>query len=149
MLIQIFESLLYENMIWFFYFIFERLGRMHENKIFFLFLNVLTKTGYSNIRFVSLQYKNTNQYWLKIFAENHRFFKIIFEDFFFVVVLDPTQKETRPKLAKNEIRPTFYRAGLSPTMWAGLSSPKEQLAGYCAEHSNQVIIISWLLCWAQ
>jgi len=61
----------------------------------------------------------------------------------------PAQKEIEPKPAKNEIRPTFYRAGLSPTMWVGLSSPKEQLAGYCAEHSNQVIIISWLLCAAQ
>ena len=32
-----FEILLYENTIWFFFF--ERLGRMHENKIFFLFYN--------------------------------------------------------------------------------------------------------------
>jgi len=38
---------------------------------------------------------------------------------------DPTQKETGPKSAKNEIRPTFYKAGLY--------SPKEQLAGYCAQ----------------
>jgi hypothetical protein len=49
---------------------------------------------------------------------------------------DPAQKKIGPKPAENEIRPTFYRAGLSPPMWAGLSSPKEQLAGYYAEHSN-------------
>jgi hypothetical protein len=69
------------------------------------------------------------------------FFEIIFEEFiyyFFVAGPDPAQKETGPKSAKNKIRPTFYKAGLY--------SPKEQLAGYCAEHSNQVIIISWLLC---
>jgi len=46
---------------------------MHENKTFyffifyflffiFYFLYVLTKTGYFNTGFVSLQYKNTNQY---------------------------------------------------------------------------------------
>jgi hypothetical protein len=52
-----------------FFFIFERLGRMHENKIFFLFYNlfcnVLTKTRYFNIGFVSLRYKNTSQYYAK------------------------------------------------------------------------------------
>jgi hypothetical protein len=69
------------------------------------------------------------------------FFEIIFEEFiyfffFFVAGSDPAQKETGLKSAEKEIRPTFYKAGLSPTMWAGLSSPKEQLAGYCAEHSN-------------
>jgi hypothetical protein len=49
------------------------------------FFYVLTKTGYFNTGFVSLQYKNKNQYWSKcskIFAENHRFFEINFEDFF-------------------------------------------------------------------
>jgi hypothetical protein len=41
----------------------ERLGRMHENKTFlFLFFDDLTKTGYFNTGFVSLQYKNTNRY---------------------------------------------------------------------------------------
>ena len=41
----------------------ERLGRMHENKTFLkYFIYVLTKTGYFNTGFVSLQYKNTNQY---------------------------------------------------------------------------------------
>jgi len=69
------------NMIFFL----ERLGCMHENKTFF-FCYVLTKTRYFNTRFIFLQYKNTNQYWSKcskIFAENHRFFKIIFEKKFF------------------------------------------------------------------
>jgi hypothetical protein len=41
--------------------IFERLGRMHENKII-LFSMFLTKTGYFNTEFVSLRYKNINQY---------------------------------------------------------------------------------------
>ena len=44
----------------------ERLGRMHENKTFvfcnYVFFDVLTKTGYFNTEFVSLQYKNTNRY---------------------------------------------------------------------------------------
>ena len=35
----------------------ERLGRMHENKTFFFYKNQVFNTG-----FVSLQYKNTNQY---------------------------------------------------------------------------------------
>ena len=39
---------------------------MHENKTFFLYKHFfLKKTGYFNIGFVSLQYKNTNQYWPK------------------------------------------------------------------------------------
>jgi len=58
----------------FFIYIFERLGRMHENKKKYFF--ILTKTLYFNTGFVSLQYKNTNQYWSKyskIFWKNHRF----------------------------------------------------------------------------
>jgi len=52
-----------------FYFILERLGRMHENKkkIFFF---AVTKTEYFNTEFVSLQYKNTNRYWLKYSIKN-------------------------------------------------------------------------------
>ena len=46
------------------WFIFERLGRMHENKFFFFFY-VLPKNGYFNTKFVSLHYKNTNRCWLK------------------------------------------------------------------------------------
>jgi hypothetical protein len=34
---------------------------MHENKTFFF--DVLTKTGFFNSGFVSLRYKNTNQYY--------------------------------------------------------------------------------------
>jgi len=45
-----------------FFLFFERLGRMYENKIFFIFFNVLMKIGYFNTGFVSLQYKNKNQY---------------------------------------------------------------------------------------
>ena len=42
----------------------ERLGRMHENKTFLTYFSfyVLTKTGYFNIGFVFLQYKNTTKY---------------------------------------------------------------------------------------
>jgi hypothetical protein len=56
-------SMLYETIVWFF-FIFEKLGRMHENKAFcvcvYNFYNVSMKTGYFNTNFVFLQYKNTN-----------------------------------------------------------------------------------------
>jgi hypothetical protein len=50
------------------FYIFERLGRMHENKTFFFcfskycFCNISEKIGYFNIGFVFLHYKNTNQY---------------------------------------------------------------------------------------
>jgi hypothetical protein len=67
------------------FFLFERLGRMRENKTFYFF-NVLTKTRYFNTGFVFLQCKNTNQYWSKcskIFAENHRFFWNNFKRIFF------------------------------------------------------------------
>ena len=58
MLIPIFfEFLLYENMIWFFL---ETWPYAWRQNIFFL-----TKTRYFNIGFISLQYKNTNQYWSK------------------------------------------------------------------------------------
>ena len=56
-------SMLYETIVWFF-FIFEKLGRMHENKAFcvcvYNFYNVSMKTEYFNTNFVFLQYKNTN-----------------------------------------------------------------------------------------
>jgi hypothetical protein len=51
------------NMIFLIIFL-ERLGRMHKKIyiFYFLFFNVLTKTKYFNTIFVSLQYKNANQY---------------------------------------------------------------------------------------
>ena len=59
---HIFEFLMYENTIWFF--VFEKLRRMHENKIFLLlfivFYDVSMKIEYFNIGFVFLWYKNTN-----------------------------------------------------------------------------------------
>ena len=46
--------------------IFERFGRVHENKTFYFYFYFyyffFTKTRYFNTGFVSLQYKNTNQY---------------------------------------------------------------------------------------
>jgi hypothetical protein len=39
---------------------------MHEKKIFYFFNFVLTKTIYFNTGFVSIQYKNTNQYCAKL-----------------------------------------------------------------------------------
>ena len=41
---------------------------MQENKIFFLifFFNISEKTGYFNTRFLSLRYKNKNQYYAKL-----------------------------------------------------------------------------------
>ena len=98
-----------DNMIFFIiiYFL-ERLGRMHENKTFFFYKNQVFNTG-----FVSLQYKNTNQYWSKcskIFAENHRFLKRIFW-FFFIFRAGPIPAHV---------------VGLDPAHlcgWAGLSQP--------------------------
>jgi hypothetical protein len=62
-----------------FIFIFERLGRMRKNKTFNFFF-FLTKTRYFNIKFVSLQYKNTNQYCAKlikkIYGKITNFFEI-------------------------------------------------------------------------
>jgi len=49
------------------FFCFERLGRMYENKTFFF-----TKTRYFNTGFVSLQYKNTNQYRSKCSKKHTR-----------------------------------------------------------------------------
>jgi len=46
-------------MIFFIIYFLERLGRIHENKIFYLFFYA---NQVFNTRFVSLQYKNTNQY---------------------------------------------------------------------------------------
>ena len=65
-----------------------------QNILFYYYLNVLTKTGYFNTGFVSLQYKNKNQYWSKWskkFAENHRFFEKNFFEFFFIFWLGPTR----------------------------------------------------------
>jgi len=56
-------SFWYENTIGFF-FIFERLGRMHENKTFCFY--VRAKTWYFNTGFVSLQYKNTKPVLIKM-----------------------------------------------------------------------------------
>jgi hypothetical protein len=97
----------------FFIYILERLGRMHKNKRFFfiIIIYVLTKTRYFNTGFVSLQYKNTNRYWLKcnenlrkitdIFLNNffEYFFSFFFYYYFFfsgpnpahVAGLDPSQ----------------------------------------------------------
>jgi len=67
---------------------------MHENKIFFNFFcfNISEKTKYFNVRFVSLRYKNINQYYTKLiekYAKNHIFFQKIFGNFFFAGP-DPT-----------------------------------------------------------
>jgi len=74
MLIHIFEFVFVFK--YDFYFYFWETWPYAWKKIYFFF-NVLTKTGYFNTRFVSLQYNNTNQYWSKcskLFLENHRFF---------------------------------------------------------------------------
>ena len=113
-------SLLYENTIWFFLYFCETWPYAWKQNIFnFLFL---TKTRYFNTGFVSLQYKNTNQYWSKWskkISENHRFFfkkKIFFwnnfeENFILFLLL-------------------FFRAGPSPAHVAGLdlASPAWSLA---------------------
>jgi hypothetical protein len=114
----------------FFIYILERLGRMHENKRFFfiIIIYVLTKTRYFNTGFVSLQYKNTNRYWLKcnenlrkitdIFLNN--FFEYFFSFFFYYYFffLGPT-------------RPMWL--GWTPAnlrSWAGFSQPS-MVTGPC------------------
>jgi hypothetical protein len=66
----------------------ERLGRMHENKTFYFFYFVLMKTRYFNTGFVSLQYKNTNQYCAKLIQkniwENHKFLKRFLKFFYLI-----------------------------------------------------------------
>jgi hypothetical protein len=82
----------------FFLFIFERLGRMHENKL--LFFNVLMKTRYFNTGFVSLQYKNTNQFdqnKVKNLRKITDFFEIIFEENFFFGLGWTQQVSTRKR----------------------------------------------------
>jgi len=84
-------SLLYSNTIWFF-FIFERLGRMHENKIFFLFMFIiyfLMSWQKPSILILDLYLYNIkiqtsiDQNALKKIAENHILKKIIFGEFNF------------------------------------------------------------------
>jgi len=103
----------------------ERLGRMHENKTFFfcnyVFFDVLTKIGFFNTGFVSLQYKNTNRHWSKYInkiTENHIFFEIIFEEFLFEQP-DPARKETGPKSAQNktDLLPTGLDSAQPKTTW--------------------------------
>jgi len=60
---------------------------MHENKTFYFFIFFM-KIGYFNAGFVSLQYKNTNQYWSNYSKKIQKitdFFEIIFSkrNFFF------------------------------------------------------------------
>jgi len=93
----------------FYYYIFfrETWPYAWKQNIFF-YKNQVFNTG-----FVSLQYKNTNQYWSKcskIFAENHRFLKRIFW-FFFIFRAGPNPAHV---------------VGLDPAHlcgWAGLSQP--------------------------
>jgi len=54
-----FNFILYENTIWDIFLYFERLGHMHENKIFFLFFHIyflqrFRETKYCNTGFVFL-----------------------------------------------------------------------------------------------
>jgi len=65
---------------------------MHENETFLLdfFCNILEKIKYFNIGFVSLQYKSTNQYQLKLienFARKSQIFERIFLELFWDFLL--------------------------------------------------------------
>jgi len=67
--------------------IFERLGLKHEKKIFFLVFsiycfNISEKTRYFITRFVSLQYKNANQYKAKLIEKYTRKTLTFLKDFF-------------------------------------------------------------------
>jgi len=106
---------LYEDTIWFFIYIFFRETWPYawkQNILFYLF--IFFENQVFNTEFVSLQYKNTNQYWSKcskIFAENHRFLKRIFLNFIFIFRAGPNPAHV---------------AGLDPAHlcgWAGLSQP--------------------------
>ena len=143
-------SLLYENTIWFFNF-WETWPYARKTKhyfyfyFYFYFFNVLTKTEYFNTGFVSLQYKNTNQYCTKLIiyiyicGKNHKFFwNNFFEETFLFSIF-------------------FWAGSNSARMgWARPSSPARSLvqtsdpAGHCAclrellthaLHSDRVIIL--------
>ena len=89
MLIHIFEIFFVVwkyNMI--FFLIFERLGRMHKNKIFFYFLFFLfqQKPGIliPDLYLYNIKIQtNINQNAVKNIRENHKFFEIIFEEILF------------------------------------------------------------------
>jgi hypothetical protein len=72
--------------------------------------------------------------------------------FFRMGRIGPQWKPGRDR-PKNEIglgpaqKPTFHKSGLGPAVRAGLSNPREQKAGYCAEHSNQLIIFICCRTW--
>ena len=55
--------------------------------------------------------------------------------------------------ARTSLKENLLMAGLNPTAWAGLMFQPETtnvlVAGYCAQHSIQWIIIRWLLCSTQ
>jgi len=87
----------YNIYIYIYIYILERLGRIHENKIFF---ENLTKTDYFNTGFVSLQYKNTNRYWSKYsnkITENH----IFWNNFFWRIFVRAGQTRPKRKLGQN------------------------------------------------
>ena len=79
--------LLYENIIWFFFYLRETWSYAWKQNtfvfVFFLyncFCNILKKTRYFNTGFVSLQYQNTNWYQSKSvekYARNHNFFEFL------------------------------------------------------------------------
>ena len=82
-------SLLYSNTICFIYLFLRDLAVCMKTKHFFIiFSNVLTKTGYFNTGFISLQYKNTNRYWSKcskkICEKSHFFFKFFLMNLIFL-----------------------------------------------------------------
>jgi len=130
-------------------YILERLGRMHENKTFlflFYFFDDLTKTGYFNTGFVSLQYKNTKRYWSKcnnIFAKNHRFFEIILWRKFFQT------GQTRPKRKLGRDQPKInwglISTGLDSAQQHGLgwgSSPKQAWTGTAERACKKIFMHS-------
>ena len=109
--------------------------------LFFYFFDDLTKTGYFNTGFVSLQYKNTNRYWPKCsnkLVENHIFFwKFFFWNLKFFTRPNPAQKGTGPKLARNKI--SLLSTGLDsiqPPRLGWYPSLKQHESGTVHECSN-------------
>ena len=77
----------------FFIYFWETWPYAWKQNIFFIFFNVLTKTGYFNTEFISLQYKNTNRYWSKcnkkIYRKSHFFLNFFLMNLIFLGSTQP------------------------------------------------------------
>ena len=114
-----------------------------QNIFFYFIFYVLMKTGYFNIGFVSLQYKNTNWYWSKYsnkITENHIFLK----GFFFSISWNFWLDRTWPKrkLGRNQpkINWAYFLQG-----WTQPSPRQTVTRGTVHTNSNCTRIVTGLL----